>query len=123
MDAELREMLVTKIVVGRPTDTPPTTGETRSTRAYASPKPTFDARIDAIRGKRNRLPEGIRFEADSLLFADWGADVAEGDIIAAEDGPYIGQHFAVLHVDPVHGDHYEVALKRVDVVAGEDVLA
>lgn len=123
LSSELREMLDTKLIRGRPASADPGVAEVDTTRTYASPDLEFKGRIDAIGGRRMRLPEGVRERATHLILADGDEDVAFDDVVAAQDGPYTGKHWRVVNVNPVHAHHLQVAGEELQhLVDGEKLV-
>lgn len=119
LNAALKSMLDTTVLVSRPTDTPPGDGQTLSTRALSTPV-AVKMRIDSIGGRRNRLAEGVRYKATHLAFADGDASIREGDVLKATTGPYSGTFWTVIEPpNAVHGSHFEIVLETTKLIAAE----
>lgn len=120
----LKGMLDTTGVRGRPSDADPEVDDVDTIRTYVSPNLEFDCRIDAIGGRRMRLPEGVRERATHLIIADSDEDVVFDDVIGAKDGPYQGKHWRVVNVDPVHAHHLQIAGEELQfLVDGEKLVS
>lgn len=80
-------------------------------------------RIQPIDGEYQQFAAGKRAEATEKAFAESDAALVEGEFVGVAAGPYAGTRWEILHVNPVHGDHYEIEMKRrYDLVAGSDPL-
>lgn len=114
--------LDTPCTVASVTWTGPVSGETEKTPVKTTR--TVDMRIQPISGEYRQLPEGKRAEATEKAFADSGAALAEGEFVGTNSGHYAGTRWEIVHVNPVHGHHYEIEMKRrTDLEAGSDPLA
>lgn len=115
-------MLDTTCTVASVTYTAPVDGKVGKTPGKTTR--SVDMRIQPISGRYQWLPEGKRAETTELGFADHDAALVEGEFVGATEGRYANVRWEVVHVNPVHGDHYEVALKRRhDLESNEDPLA
>ena len=114
--------LDTACTVAAVTWTDPVAGEVEKTASKATR--AVQMRIQPIDGEYQQFAAGKRAEATEKAFADSDAALVEGEFVGVEAGPYADTRWEIVHVNPVHGDHYEVEMKRVyDLVAGSDPLA
>lgn len=122
MIPELVALLDTPCKVNRPAYAAAGAGELTSTATPAIRD--VDMRIDAARGELRWVPEGKREQTTEIGFADTGADLQAGEYVGATTGNYANVTWEIVHVNPAHGDHFEVALaRRFDLAATLDPLA
>jgi hypothetical protein len=121
-NATFRAHLDTACTVAFVTWTEPATGESEKTPAKTTR--SVSMRIQPVDGEYQQFAAGKRAEATHLAFADSDADLLEGEFVGTDTGPYAGMRWEVVFVNPVHGHHYEVEMKRrYDLRTGEDPLA
>lgn len=117
-------MLDTATVVNSPSYTPPGDGESEPTVTKATRAVNMRIQIQPMsEGDYVQLPEGKRAEATHKGFADADAALVEGEFVGVAAGEYANYRWEIVHVNPCHGHHFEVAMKRRhDLQATEDPL-